>query len=157
MALVGLHDSSLQVDWFCLCWCVYSLNGEWDYRLLDDNFSQIQQPWIQTMNNDCCISKMASSLHLVRYVLVEIEYCYFNAEFLKYLLTSVSFIRSSSERWPNKLGKSVRPYVRTSTIKHNAATNQIMVFVKVDETFTMIWLSRSSEVRVKVIWDLKFQ
>ena len=42
------------------------------------------------------------------------------------------------------------PYVRTSTIKLNAATNQIVVFVKVDETFTMVWLSRSSEVRVKV-------
>ena len=36
-------------------------------------------------------------------------------------------------------------------MKHNAATNQIVVFVKVDETFTMIWLSRSSEVRVKVM------
>ena len=35
-------------------------------------------------------------------------------------------------------------------MKHNAATNQIVVFVKVDETFAMIWLSRSSEVRVKV-------
>jgi len=45
---------------------------------------------------------------------------------------------------------SVRLSVRTSTIKHNAATNQIVVFVKVDETFTTIWLSRSSEVRVKV-------
>jgi len=32
----------------------------------------------------------------------------------------------------------VRTYVRTSTMKHNAATNQIVVFVKVDETFTMI-------------------
>jgi len=51
----------------------------------------------------------------------------------------------------------VRPYVCTSTIKHNAATNQIVEFVRVDETFTMIWLSRSSEVRVKVTWDLKFQ
>jgi len=35
-------------------------------------------------------------------------------------------------------------------MKHNAATNQIVVFVKVDETFTTIWLSRSSKVRVKV-------
>jgi len=35
-------------------------------------------------------------------------------------------------------------------MKHNAATNQIRVFVKVDETFRTIWLSRSSEVRVKV-------
>ena len=51
----------------------------------------------------------------------------------------------------------VRPYVRTSTIKLNAATNQIVVFVKVDETFTTIWLSRSSEVGVKVTWNLKFQ
>jgi len=33
---------------------------------------------------------------------------------------------------------SVRTYVRTSTMKHNAATNQIVVFVRVDETFTMI-------------------
>jgi len=35
-------------------------------------------------------------------------------------------------------------------MKHNAATNQIVVFGNVDETFTTIWLSRSSEVRVKV-------
>jgi len=35
-------------------------------------------------------------------------------------------------------------------MKHNAATNQIVVSVKVDEIFTRIWLSRSSEVRVKV-------
>ena len=35
---------------------------------------------------------------------------------------------------------SVRPSVRTSTIKLNAATNQIVVFVRVDETFTMIWI-----------------
>jgi len=79
------------------------------------------------------------------------------------------FIRSSPQRWPNKPGKNVRLYVHTSihtyvrtyvctsTIKHNAATNQIVVFVKVDETFTMIWLSRSPKVRVKVTWDLKFQ
>jgi len=33
---------------------------------------------------------------------------------------------------------SVRTSVRTSTIKLNAATNQIVVFVKVDETFTTI-------------------
>ena len=77
--------------------------------------------------------------------------------------------RSSPPRWPNKPGKNVRPSVRmsvrtyvrpsvrTSTIKHNAATNQIVEFVRVDETFTTIWLSRSSEVRVKVMWDLKFQ
>ena len=52
---------------------------------------------------------------------------------------------------------AVRPYVCTSTMKHNAATNQIVIFVKVDETFTTIWLSRLSEVRVKVTWDLKFQ
>jgi len=31
---------------------------------------------------------------------------------------------------------SVRTYVCTSTIKHNAATNQILEFVRVDETFT---------------------
>ena len=77
--------------------------------------------------------------------------------------------RSSPQRWHNKSGKNVRPYVcpskrpsvrmsvRTSTIKRNAATNQIVEFVRVDETFTMIWLSRSSEVRGKVMWDLKFQ
>ena len=46
---------------------------------------------------------------------------------------------------------SVRKYFRMSTIKLNAATNQIVVFVKVDESFTMISLSRSSEVRVKVM------
>jgi len=40
--------------------------------------------------------------------------------------------------------------VRMSTMKHNAATNQIVIFVKVDETFTTIWLSRSSEVGVMV-------
>jgi len=37
---------------------------------------------------------------------------------------------------------SVRPYVRPSfrrsTINHNAATNQIVEFVRVDETFTTI-------------------
>jgi len=49
----------------------------------------------------------------------------------------------------------VHPFVHTSTMKHNAATNQIVMFVKVDETFTMIWLSRSSEVRVKVTWDFQ--
>jgi len=32
----------------------------------------------------------------------------------------------------------VRPSVRTSTMKHNAATKQIVVFVKVDETFMAI-------------------
>jgi len=40
----------------------------------------------------------------------------------------------------------VRAYVRTSTIKLNAATNQIVEFVRVDESLTMISLSRSSEV-----------
>jgi len=73
--------------------------------------------------------------------------------------------RSSPQRWPNKPGKNVRTYVhpyvppsvRTSTIKLNAATNQIVEFVRVDETFTTIWLSMSSKVRVKVMWDLKFQ
>ena len=77
-----------------------------------------------------------------------------------YFTTSLPllFIRSSLQRWPNKPGKNVHPYVhtsvhlyvRTSTMKHNAATNQIVVFVKVDETFTTIWLPRSSEVKVKV-------
>jgi len=52
---------------------------------------------------------------------------------------------------------TVKISVRMSTIKLNAATNQILVFVKVDEPFTMIWLSRSSEVRVKVTWDLSFK
>jgi len=51
----------------------------------------------------------------------------------------------------------VRPYVRTSTIKDNGATDQIVVFVKVDETLMTLWLLRSSEVRVKVTWNLKFQ
>jgi len=36
------------------------------------------------------------------------------------------------------LTRSVRTYVRTSTIKLNAARNQIVVFVRVDETFTTI-------------------
>jgi len=43
----------------------------------------------------------------------------------------------------NPVKMSVLPSVRTSVrtyvrMKHNAATNQILVFVKVDETFTMI-------------------
>jgi len=37
------------------------------------------------MNNDCCIFKMASSLHLVRYALFQIEYCYLNIEFLDFV------------------------------------------------------------------------
>jgi len=45
---------------------------------------------------------------------------------------------------------SVHPYERTSTIRLNAATNQIVLFVRVDESFTKISLSRSSEVRVKI-------
>jgi len=45
---------------------------------------------------------------------------------------------------------SVGTYVSTSTIKLNAATNQIVMYVRVNETFTMICLSRPSEVRVKV-------
>jgi len=32
----------------------------------------------------------------------------------------------------------VKISVCTSTMKHNAATNQIVVFVKIDETFTLI-------------------
>jgi len=61
-----------------------------------------------------------------------------------------------------RITTSIRTYVRrtsigTSTIKLNAATNQIVIFVKVDESFTTISLSRSSEVRVKFTWDLKFQ
>ena len=41
---------------------------------------------------------------------------------------------------PNKpsVHPYVRTYVRTTTMKHNAATNQIVVFVRVDETFTKI-------------------
>jgi len=35
-------------------------------------------------------------------------------------------------------------------MKLNPATNQIVAFVKVDESFTTILLSRSFEVRVKV-------
>ena len=75
---------------------------------------------------------------------------------LKY--RNISFLlhacfRSSPERWSNKPGKNVCPSVRlsvhTSTMKHSATTNQIVVFVKVDETFLMMWLSRSSEVRVR--------
>jgi len=38
----------------------------------------------------------------------------------------------------NLVKMSVREYVRTSTMKHNAATNQIVLFVKVDESFTTI-------------------
>jgi len=42
----------------------------------------------------------------------------------------------------NPIKISVREYIRpsvcTSAIKHNAATNQIVIFVKVDETFMMI-------------------
>ena len=74
-----------------------------------------------------------------------------------------SVFRSSPERWLNKPSKNVRPSVRMyvrpsvhmSTVKHNAATNQIVVFVMVNETFTTIWLS-PSKVRVKVRrwpWD----
>ena len=78
------------------------------------------------------------------------------------LNSKLLLFRSSPQRWHNKPGKNVRPsvrtyvrpnvrqYVRTSTIKLNAATNQIVEFVRVDEKFTTIWLSRSSDVRVKV-------
>jgi len=38
----------------------------------------------------------------------------------------------------NPVKMSVRTSVHTSTIKLNAATNQIVVFVRVDETFTTI-------------------
>jgi len=69
-------------------------------------------------------------------------------------LKPLQFAETFAQRWPNKPGKnvcpSVRTYVHTSKIKLNAATNQIVEFVRVDETFTMIWLSRSSEVRVKM-------
>jgi len=80
----------------------------------------------------------------------------------KHTFEHQQIFRSSPERWPNKPGKNVRPsvcpsvhpyvhpYIHTSAIKLNAATNQIVVFVKIDETFMTIWLSRSSEVRVKV-------
>ena len=44
--------------------------------MLDEN-SHIQLPWIQTMSNGCYMFKMASSLHLVRYVSAEVEYCYY--------------------------------------------------------------------------------
>jgi len=68
-----------------------------------------------------------------------------------HVIASPLSFRSSPERWPNKPGKnvrpsvrtyihpSVRPYVCTSTIKLSVATNEIVVFVKVDETFTTIW------------------
>jgi len=39
-------------------------------------------------------------------------------------------------------------------MNHSAATNQIVVFVRVYQTFTTIWLSRSSEVKIKVTRDL---
>jgi len=42
----------------------------------------------------------------------------------------------------------VKVSVRTSTIKLNAATSQIVEFVRVDESFMAISLSRSSEVKV---------
>ena len=47
-------------------------------------------------------------------------------------LVELLWVFRSSQRWPNKPGKNVRP----STIKLNAATNQIVVIVRVDETFT---------------------
>jgi len=61
----------------------------------------------------------------------------------------------------NPVKMSVRPYVRTyirtyvgtSTIKLNAATNQIVVFVNVDETFTTFKVIRGQgqgHVRLKV-------
>jgi len=61
-----------------------------------------------------------------------------------------SFIRSSPQTKCLSVRLYVHTYVHMSTMKHNVATNQIVVFVKVDETFTMIWLSRSFDVRVKV-------
>jgi len=52
---------------------------------------------------------------------------------------------------------SVRTYVCTSTMKHNAATNRIVVFVKVDETdihddmtFKVIRGQGQGHVRLKV-------
>jgi len=75
--------------------------------------------------------------------------------FLNYLLTDdlINPVKMSVGEYV----PSVPPSVQTSMMKHNAATNQIVVFVKVDQTFTMIWLSRSSEVRIKITWDLNFQ
>ena len=71
------------------------------------------------------------------------------------------FLCLSGDDLINPVKMSVQPYVRTSictsTIKHNAATNHIVVFVTVDETFTTIWHTRSPEVMVKIMWDLKFQ
>ena len=63
--------------------------------------------------------------------------------------------RSSPERWPNKPGKNVRPSVHNQTQCSHKPDSGICY--RVDETFTTIWLSRTSEVRVKVTWDLKFQ
>jgi len=58
-------------------------------------------------------------------------------------------LRSSPQRWPNKPGKNVRPSIRTSirtsTMKLNAATNNIVEFVRGrwdihdDMTFKVIW------------------
>jgi len=50
------------------------------------------------------------------------------------------------------------------SVRKNYAKNRLRpilmklgMMLEVDETFTTIWLSTSSEVRVKVTWDLKFQ
>ena len=53
--------------------------------------------------------------------------------------------------WPNNMGKkclhpSVRPYVDTFTMKRNAATNRLMIFVELDLPFTMIWLLLSFSI-----------
>jgi len=105
---------------------------------------------------------------LPHYQILVLENCKFRS--LRVLEKSLNFVLwvcyepcfRSSLRWHNKPGKnvhssictSVRTYVHTSvcmsTIEHNAPTNQIVEYVRVDETFTMIWLSRSSGVRVKV-------
>jgi len=45
---------------------------------------------------------------------------------------------------------SVRPSVRTSAMKLNVATNQIVVFVRVDETFKVIQGQGQCQVRLKV-------
>ena len=52
---------------------------------------------------------------------------------------------------------SIRPYVRTSTIKRNAATCVIHRWIGGDETNRTVCYSRSSEVKVKVSDSSNFE
>jgi len=72
-----------------------------------------------------------------------------------------TIFRSSPQRWPNKPGKNVSPSVRPPSYRvtwlqsfyKNRLRPILMklgMMLEVDETFKTIWLSRSSEVRVKV-------